>query len=95
MKFYIRHCQNDPQKLNSALASLTRKKLTVGGEDVWINSFGELRDRVNVLVDGTNNSDIGRQGMFSNGQGLNRVKDSDINFPDNNILNLDFNKAIP
>ena len=86
---------HDPQKLNSALASLTREKLTVGGEDVWINSFGELRDRVNVLVDGTNNSDIGRQGMFSNGQGLNRVKDSDINFPDNNILNLDFNKAIP
>ena len=50
---------HDPNKLNAALTSLTRKQVTVGGEQVWINSFSKLRDRVKVLLDGTSNADIG------------------------------------
>jgi hypothetical protein len=67
----------------------------VGGEQVWINSFSDIRDRVKVLLDGTSNADIGRQGLFTAGQGLNRIIDPNPDFPANNLLILDFNKQIP
>ena len=86
---------HDPNKLNAALTSLTRKQVTVGGEQVWINSFSKLRDRVKVLLDGTSNADIGRNGLFTAGQGLNRISDPNPDFPSNNLLQLDFNKPIP
>ena len=86
---------HEPDNLNAALTSLTRKQITVGGEQFWINSFSDLRDRVNVLLDGTSNSDIGRKGLFTAGQGLNRITDPNPDFPANNLLILDFNKQIP
>ncbi len=86
---------HEPDNLNAALTALTRKQVTVGGEQFWINSFSDLRDRVNVLLDGTSNSDIGRKGLFTAGQGLNRITDPNPDFPANNLLILDFNKQIP
>ena len=83
-------------KLNAALTSLTRKSLIIEGEEISINSFSELRDRVKVLLDGFSNDDIGRKGLFTSGVGLTRFEEPNPDLPQtNNILLLDFNKPIP
>ena len=86
---------HNPEKLNAALMQLTRKLVIVDGEEVTINSFSSISERVNVLLDGRSNPDLGRKGLFTAGQGLNRVGDPNPEFPDNNLLILDFNKPVP
>ncbi len=87
---------HEPAKLNAALTSLTRKSLIIEGEEISINSFSELRDRVKVLLDGFSNDDIGRKGLFTSGVGLTRFEEPNPDLPQtNNILLLDFNKPIP
>ena len=51
---------HDPDNLNAALTTLTRKQVTVGGEQFWINSLSDLRDRVKSFADGTSNVTITR-----------------------------------
>ena len=87
---------HEPEKLNAALTALTRKSLTIEGQQVSVNSYSEIRNRVKVLLDGTSNDDIGRKGLFTTGVGLTRFEDPNPDLPQtNNILLLDFNKPIP
>jgi hypothetical protein len=86
---------HNPEQLNAALFQLTRKEVTIDGKQEIINSFTGISERVKVLLDGTSNADIGRKGIFTAGQGLNRITDPNPDFPANNLLILDFNKQIP
>jgi hypothetical protein len=86
---------HNPEQLNAALFQLTRKEVTIDGKQEIINSFTGISERVKVLLDGTSNADIGRKGLFTAGQGLNRITDPNPDFPANNLLILDFNKQIP
>ena len=86
---------HNPEKLNAALIQLTRKSVIIDGKQETINSFSSISERVNVLLDGRSSPDLGRKGLFTAGQGLNRIEDPNPEFPDNNLLILDFNKPIP